>query len=415
MSYSVAAEHARGKVAADKIFGANAAAVAAERTYGKENVVNATIGAYMDEQENLVCLPSVEETLRKLPITDLINYAPIAGLPQFLNAAIDLVFGESKPDAHIRAVATAGGSGALHHAIWNYTSAGDTVLTSDWYWNPYNVLCEDAQRKLDTYQLFDDSQNFNITAFQAKVQEYTDRQQNLLIIINDPAHNPTGYSLKGDEWDQVIAVCKAAVANPEKRIIILVDAAYLDFAGERSTVRKFLKKFSALPANLLAIVAFSMSKSYTMYGQRTGAMIGISSNEEVIQEFVDVCQFTSRATWSNINRGAMQVLANIYNDKALFARSEQERTECYNLIHKRASIFMQEAKAVSLKMLPYVAGYFLTIPAKDPDAVCAKLQEYNVFAVPLGRGVRIAVCAVTTAKITGVAAKVKKAMQEVGE
>ena len=59
MVMSVAAQHAKGKFAQDKIFGANAAAVAAAAKYGKENVTNATIGAILDEDEQLVCLPTV--------------------------------------------------------------------------------------------------------------------------------------------------------------------------------------------------------------------------------------------------------------------------------------------------------------------------------------------------------------------
>lgn len=57
-------------------------------------------------------------------------------------------------------------------------------------------------------------------------------------------------------------------------------------------------------------------------------------------------------------------------------------------------------------MLPYVAGFFLSIPAKNPDAICDKLHEDNIFAVPLAAGVRIAVCAVPLKKIAGMAAKV---------
>lgn len=61
-------------------------------------------------------------------------------------------------------------------------------------------------------------------------------------------------------------------------------------------------------------------------------------------------------------------------------------------------------------MLPYVAGFFLSIPSNDSDAVCNKLHEDNIFAVPLAAGVRIAVCAVPKHKIKGMAAKVKAAM-----
>ena len=153
MVMSVAAQHAKGKFAQDKIFGANAAAVAAAAKYGKENVTNATIGAILDEDEQLVCLPTVEKVYRGLATNELIAYAPISGLPEYLEGVVTAAFGESRPDAHIAAVATAGGTGAIHHAIWNYQSEGDTVLCSDWFWGAYKVLCADMHRNFTTYKM----------------------------------------------------------------------------------------------------------------------------------------------------------------------------------------------------------------------------------------------------------------------
>jgi aromatic-amino-acid transaminase len=410
MDYSVAAQHAKGKVAQDKIFGASAAAAKAVAEYGREKVVNATIGAFMDEQEKLACLPTVEKVYRELPIENIISYAPIAGRSDYLKAAIDLTFGESRPEGYISAVATAGGSGAIHHVIWNYSEMGDTVLTSDWYWGPYKVFCQDTLRKLDTYTMFDENQNFNMRAFSAKIQETMKKQDNVVVIINAPAHNPTGYSLDDKEWDQVLAVLKEAAKDEKKRIVPLIDIAYLEFAGESRECRAFMKKLGNLPANILPILAFSMSKGFTMYGQRTGAMIGVSASKEVITEFDNINQFSSRATWSNINHAAMRTMATIYQDKAILSKVEEERNYFYSLIRKRADIFMQEAQTANLKMLPYRAGFFLSIPTTQPDEACKLLHQENLFAVPLAKGIRIAVCAVPSSKIVGMAEKVAKAV-----
>ena len=411
MLTSIAASHSKGKFATDKIFGASGAAVKATAEFGKDKVVNATIGAIMDDNEELACIPTVEKVLREMPINDLINYAPIAGLPSYLDATINLTFQDNKPDAYINAVATAGGSGVIHHTIWNYSEIGDTILTSDWYWGPYSVLCKEALRKLDTYQLFDENQNFNINAFELKVNDLLKKQDSLVIIINTPAHNPTGFSLTDDDWTKVLDVCKSEAKDSTKKITILVDIAYIDYAGEKNETRRFLKQFSNLPANILGILAFSMSKGYTMYGQRTGAMIGISSSKEISKEFADINQYTSRATWSNINRGAMQLLATIYNDKQLLSQFEKERDGFYELIKERANIFMAEAKECGLNMLPYRAGFFISIPSSDSDAVCNKLHDDLIYAVPLAAGVRIAVCAVPSRKIKGMAEKTLKAMK----
>ncbi len=191
---------------------------------------------------------------------------------------------------------------------------------------------------------------------------------------------------------------------------MVVDIAYLDFSGERNAYRKFFTKFGKMPANLLFIMGFSMSKSYTMYGQRVGAMIGVTSDADVAKEFEDINQYSSRATWSNINRGVMRMMAMICADKELYAKVEQERDGYYQLIKRRADIFVKEAAEVNLAMLPYHAGYFLSVPSTNPEAVCEKLNGENIFAVALGKGIRVAVCAVPTQKIYGMAGKIRHAI-----
>ena len=413
MVMSIAAKHAKGKAAQDKIFGANSAAVAAAAKYGKDAVTNATIGAILDEEEKLVCLPTVEKVFRGLQTNELIAYAPISGLPEYLDCVVTAAFGESRPDAYLAAVATAGGTGAIHHAIWNYLDEGETALCSDWYWGAYKVLCDDMGRKFTTYKMLDENNKFNLAALKAKIDELLAQQDNLLYLLNTPAHNPTGYSLSEEDMDGVLAILKEAAAKPGKNVVFFLDVAYIDYAGEKEEVRKIFKKLSGLPANLLCIVGYSMSKGFTMYGQRTGAMIGISSDKDVIKEFEDINQYTSRATWSNINRPAMRTLATIYSDSELLEKVCQERDYYYQMIKARADLFTKEAKECGLPMLPYVAGFFISIPAKDSDAICTKLHDDNIFAVPLAAGVRVAVCAVPLKKIAGMAAKIKAAMQAV--
>lgn len=413
MTQSMAATHSFGKFATDKIFGASSAANAAKAKFGKENVIDGTIGVLLDENENLVCLDTVEKAFRSLPMNEVIAYAPIEGLPDYLDAVLVEAFADNKPDAYIKAVATSGGSGAIHHTIFNYSEFGDTVLTSDWFWGPYRVLTDGLVRKLDTYTLYDEKQKFNVKSFEAKVNELLGKQKSLVILLNTPAHNPTGYTLDNSEWDQVLDVLKASAKNPDKKITLFVDIAYIDYAGERNASRAFMSKFTGLPANILVVVGYSMSKGYTVYGQRTGAMIGISSSQDVATEFMNINQYLSRATWSNINRGAQRMLANLSSDKNMYASLLQEREKFYSLIQERAVAFAAEAKAANLNMLPFVAGFFLSIPSKNPDAACNLLHEDKIFAVPLAKGIRVAVCAVPVAKIKQMPAKIVQALAAV--
>ena len=286
------------------------------------------------------------------------------------------------------------------------------MLTSDWFWGTYNVICNECGSHLVNYQLFDEQQNFNIADFTAKTEEILKKQDSLLTIINTPAHNPTGFSLTEEDWDQVLALAEKHAAAG-KKMSILVDIAYIDYAGEKNATRRFMKKFGNLPENILVMFAFSMSKGYTAYGQRTGALVAVSSSQEVITEFKEINKYTSRATWSNINRGAMTLLARIQQDKASLAQFEKERDDYYKMIQSRGSLFMQEAEACGLNALPYKGGFFLSVPSDDPQAVCDKLHDDLIFAVPLKLGVRIAACSVSAAKMKGVAQKVKNAVDYV--
>lgn len=412
MTDSMAAPEARGKKSHDVIFGAAIAARADIEENGRPAVVNATIGAILDEEERLVCLPTVEKVYRSLSMEQVIAYAPVAGMPAFLKAAEECCFGDFRPEGFTAAVSTAGGTGAIHHVIQNYTEPGDEVLTSDWYWSAYQTLCEDNGRRLRTYRMLDGNFRFNHADFEAGMRQMAARQDWIAAVINTPAHNPTGYGLGDEDWDRVLALLKE-LADAGKHVTLLADVSYIDYAGERA--REFFRKFSGLSRRILVVAAFSLSKSFTLYGQRIGAMIGISSSRDVIREFREINTYTNRATWSNNCRSAQECLVTIWNDPALRSAWKQEQQSCYALIRERARIFTEEAGKAGLSMLPYQAGYFLSIPAKDPQKVCGILQRKHIHLVPLAAGIRLAVCAVPKAKMYGLAGKVKAAMEEAGE
>ena len=412
MATSMAASHAAGKRLKDAIFGANAACREAAEKYGAGKVTNATIGVMMDDAGKLASIPAMERMFRSLSIEDYMSYAPISGLPAYLDAVIDLTFAAHKPEGYFGAIATAGGTGAIHHAVANYAERGEEVLTSDWFWGTYNVICNECGSYLTNFKLFDEAQNFNLADFTAKVDALLMKQDSLLVILNTPAHNPTGFSLTEADWDGVLALAKKHAAKG-KKISILVDIAYIEYAGEKNETRKFMEKFGSLPENVLIMFSFSMSKGYTAYGQRTGALIAVSASKEVIEEFKEINKYTSRATWSNINRGAMTLLTRIQQDKSALAQFEKERDAFYKMIQNRGALFMEESKACGLNALPYKGGFFLSVPAKDPRAVCEKLHDDLIFAVPLRLGVRIAACSVAASKMKGVAAKVRNALQAI--
>ena len=402
------AAHSSDRKLHDAIFEANSACQKAIAIHGAESVTNATIGVVLDEDGKLAVLPTVEKVYRSLDMRDLTAYAPITGLADYTKMVIDLVFADNKPEGYIDAVSTAGGTGAIHHAIANYAERNDAVLTSDWYWGNYNIICKETGKYLLTFKLFDENKNFNFADFKSRVDLLMEVQNSLLIILNTPANNPTGFALTTEDWDNVIDVVKS-YAIKGKKISILVDIAYIDFAGDKNETRKFMTKFGGLNENILTLFAFSMSKSYTMYGQRTGALVAVSSSQEVIEEFVDICKYSNRACWSNINRGAQALLIKLNQDKAAFEDYTKESIGLYEMVQRRANIFVDEAESCGLNYLPYKGGFFIAVPSKNPIAICNKLHDDLIYAVPLKLGIRIAACSVSLDKMKGVAKKLKSA------
>jgi len=133
--------HAQGKKALDTIFSTNAAAQAAARDLGPDAVINASVGSFLNEDEVLAVLPTVERVYKDLSPVATSAYAPFKGMPTFLESIKDMVFGEHIPDGYIEGVATPGGTGAIRHAFFNFTGRSEMVLSGDWFWGPYATIC----------------------------------------------------------------------------------------------------------------------------------------------------------------------------------------------------------------------------------------------------------------------------------
>ncbi|MEG1408909.1 MAG: aminotransferase class I/II-fold pyridoxal phosphate-dependent enzyme [Terrisporobacter sp.] len=413
MKLSMVADHARWPKENDMIFNLSERAQAAEKAIGKENVINATIGALMDDEGKLITMDSVYSQLKSLPNNQISAYASIAGQDDYKEAVKKVCFQGNDPDGYTRVVASPGGSGAIKLAMWNYTNPGDVILTSDWYWSPYGIIGEEAGRSVANYKLFNKDGNFNTESFKEKFAEIVDKQGNIFTIINSPGHNPTGYSVSDEEWDEILDFAKEVAKDESKKIVFFIDVAYIDFVKDDLESRKFFRKFGDLPENILTIVGFSMSKGFTAYGMRMGAAIGISSNEDIAEEFYYSAMHSCRANWSNCNRGAMSVLSTLVADQAKFAQYEEEKKSYKDMLVRRAESFVEAAKGVDLEILPYRDGFFVSLPCDNPREICEELTKENLYLVPLKMGLRFAVCAVSEEKCRKAPKVIKEAIKKI--
>ncbi len=406
---TMVAAHSKRPAVPDIIFGTSKEAQDAEAKYGKDAVINATIGALMNDEGELVFFNSVMDHIRQMPDAKLGAYAPISGIPEYLENVKKACFKDYTPKGFIESIATPGGTGAIKHAVWNYTDMGDEILTANWYWAPYKTIAEEHGRRIATFNFFNfETNSMDVPAFKVAVDKLLGTQDRLLIILNSPGHNPTGYSISDSEWHEINLFLREKAQNESKKIILFVDVAYIDFAGSAEDTRRFFSNFNDLPDNLLVLVGYSMSKGYTLYGMRCGAIICVAGNAAIAEEFKDVCSYSNRGAWSNGTRAAMHALADAYDDPAFLARIETEREYFRALLDRRNQAFIDSAKAVGLKTVPFTAGFFVSVPCEDPMAIAAELKKENLFVIPLQKGLRFAPCAVSEEKCRRAAEIMKK-------
>ena len=413
MGKDIIADHARWPRLEDEIFKVNKECKEAIKEKGRDRVIDSTLGTLIDDNGNLVAFDSVYDTLKDMDKNSIASYAAIEGDQVYLDLLVDNCFGPYKPDAYIKSIATAGGTGAIRHSFWTFLNQGDYVICPNWYWPAYQTMCEEFDREFKTYEFLDEDFNFNLGEFTKTLDFALEKRDRVLCVFNSPANNPTGFSIDDAMWDRILDVIKKRAVSG-KFITILLDVAYIEFAGDGSQ-KKFFKKFSSLPENIITTVAYSMSKSYTAYGIRAGACIIISSNEDIAERAFDSMKHSNRSIWSNITHAGMNILVDIESDKTKKKSYEDELKENRQLLEKRARAFVENAKEVGLIHLPYFGGFFISIPCDKPKEVAEKLKEKDMYIVANKNGLRFAICAVSEEKCIISPRLIKEAIEEVNK
>ena len=411
MEKNIIADHAKWPRLEDAIFKVSGECKKAIEKFGKEKVINSTLGTLIDDDGNIIAFDSVYDTLKNVDKKDIASYGAIEGDKDFLDLVIEKCFGKYKPNGFIKSVATAGGSGAVRHTFWTLSGRGDYVICPNWYWPAYATMCEEYDREFLTYEFLDENFEFNLEEFTKALDFSLEKKDRALCVFNSPANNPTGFSIEDSMWDKILKIINERAVDG-KYITILLDVAYIEFAGD-GRQKKFFQKFGDLPENIITTVAYSMSKSYTAYGLRSGACIIISSSEKIANQAFDSMKHSNRAIWSNITHAGMNILVDLEKDEKK-KKSYEEELEFYRImLEKRAEAFVENAKEVGLITLPYFGGFFISIPCKNSRGVSEKLKEKNMYIVANKEGLRFAVCAVSEEKCKISPKLIKDAMDEI--
>lgn len=380
----------RGRPGDDPIFALNAEANA-RRARG-EAVVNATLGALLDDTGALAVIPTAARVVREVASSEWAPYAPIAGSPGFLKAVVDDIAGGRAPlAARAAAVATPGGSGALRHAVANFLEPGQSLLTTSYYWGPYQTIADEHDRKVATFPMFRDDGAFDVAALDAAVARLAKEQGRVLLILNDPCHNPTGYSMSRADWKATVeALARHASQAP---ITVLLDAAYSAFGPERG-IGGPIAALEPVFDRVLVSVAWTASKTFTHYGLRVGALVAFATGPGERDDLAASLTYACRGTWSNCNRGGMAAITRLLTDADVRTAAESERAALVRLLDERVAAFNAAARAAGLRFPRYDGGFFVTVFAKDADAAARRMREEGVYVVPVEGAVRLGLCAV---------------------
>lgn len=382
----------QGRSGDDPIFALNAEA--AQRAKRGEDIVNATLGTLMRDDGTLAVLDTVAKVLSEVPPGEWNAYAPIAGAPEFLEAVIaDALSSQPALRAAATAVATPGGTGALRHAVANYLEPGQALLTPNLYWGPYQTVCDEHGRLLETFRMFDAQGRLDVAALDEAMRAQLERQGRVLLFLNDPCNNPTGYSMAREEWRAVVT---ALLAHADRPVTLLVDTAYSQYGG--SDPRAFLAELVPLLGRVGLLFAWSASKSFTAYGLRVGALVAVVDDAERASTRAAL-SYSCRGTWSNCVRGGMWAVTRLLSNASLAAAADRERAQLRALLMRRVQAFNAAAKVKGLRYPRYEGGFFVTVFLDEAQKAAQAMRKRGVYVVPQAEGVRVALCGVPEASV----------------
>ncbi|MFA5560683.1 MAG: aminotransferase class I/II-fold pyridoxal phosphate-dependent enzyme [Acholeplasmataceae bacterium] len=375
------------------------------------DVINSTVGALYDDYQTFYEYRTVSQNIKKIPVETHYSYAPTSGGEPFKKNIMNWVFQNHLPLIQEKfaydLVATPGGTGALYNTFYNYLEEDDVLIMPNIYWTNYITMLRHAGVGHLTYSMFKDDK-FNFQAFVQATKEVLKKKKKIVALFNDPAHNPTGYSMSLAEWKKVYHYLNK-LANDGVQVIVLYDLAYIDYEGK--TFKDSRKAFAALneiDSNLLVLMAFSGSKSFSLYGLRMGAQIAISQSKEHIKDFKNAAVFSARSTWSCPPSTGIYMANRVFSDEKETKKFIRELNTARKMLRSRLDVFLAEAEEIGLPLYPYKGGFFVTIPYEETGKGFDLLAKNRLFTIEVPGGLRLAICSIPVDQVRGMAERIKR-------
>ena len=379
----------------DPILGLNEAFNADSRT----TKVNLGVGVYFDDNGKIPLLNAVKVAEKaRLEAMPSRGYQPIDGLAAYNQAVQVMLFGKDSPLLAEGKVVTAqalGGTGALKVGA-DYLKRllpGATVYISDPSWENHRAIFETAGFPVDSYPYYDaTTRGVNFAAMKSCLNTL---QAGSIIVLHACCHNPTGADLSEAQWREIIEVIQA------RGLVPFIDMAYQGFADGIAEDALALNLFVA--SGLQFFVSTSYSKSFSLYGERVGALSVITASKNESARVLSQIKRMIRSNYSNPPTHGGAVVAAVLGSPELRQMWEAELVVMRERIKTMRSSLVEKLKAKGVAQdFSFVIkqrGMF-SYTGLSAEQVARMQNEFGVYAVNTGR---ICVAALNTKNIDYVA------------
>ncbi|MBT0961370.1 amino acid aminotransferase [Denitromonas iodatirespirans] len=364
----------------DPILGLNEAFQADPRA----EKVNLGVGVYYDDNGKIPLLAAVKAAEeQRLKLAPPRGYQPIEGAAAYNKAVQTLLFGTDSAllDAG-RAVTieALGGTGALKIGadFLNRLNSSAKVYISDPSWENHRALFEAAGFDVGAYPYYDAAtRGVNFSAMLAALKGYA---AGSIIVLHACCHNPTGADLTLEQWQQVVDTIR------ERDLVAFVDMAYQGFADGIEPDAAALRLFA--DSGLEFFVSSSFSKSFSLYGERVGALTIVTADRDASARVLSQVKRVIRTNYSNPPTHGGIVVATVLSDAGLRAQWEEELAGMRDRIRLMRTQLVERIAAAGVKQdFSFVVqqrGMF-SFTGLTAAQVERMKQEYGIYAVSTGR------------------------------
>ena len=364
----------------DPILGLNEAFNADTRS----TKVNLGVGVYYNEEGRIPLLRAVAEAEKaRIEAHAPRGYLPIEGIAAYDSAVQKLLFGaDSALLAEGRVVTTqaVGGTGALKTGadFLKRLLPNAVVAISDPSWENHRALFESAGFPVQNYRYYDAATNgVNRAGLLEDLKALPARS---VVVLHACCHNPTGVDLSLDDWKAVLEVLR------EREHVPFLDIAYQGF-GEGIDQDAFAVRLFA-ESGLPFFVSSSFSKSFSLYGERVGALSIVTASKEEAGRVLSQAKRVIRTNYSNPPTHGASVVASVLNSPELRALWEEELGQMRQRIRDmRLSMVEQLAAHGAKRDFAFVArqrGMF-SYSGLTAEQVERLRVEFGIYAVSTGR------------------------------